>query len=71
MASNTISSTRIIGGSFLLEDRLPNEIFTPEDFTEQHLLIAQTAQEFAAKEKARSAAKIEPKPISKVLKKSA
>jgi ParB family transcriptional regulator, chromosome partitioning protein len=27
--------------------------------------------EFAAKEKARSAAKIEPKPVSKVLKKSA
>src|SRR5271165_6014199 len=43
-------ATRISGGSFLIEDRRPDEIFTPEDFTEQHLLIAQTAEEFANKE---------------------
>jgi butyryl-CoA dehydrogenase len=29
---------------------MPDEVFTPEDFTEQHLLIAQTAEEFANKE---------------------
>src|SRR5579864_7758122 len=49
----TLSAThaiKIAGGSFLIEDRAPDEIFTPEDFTEQHLLIAQTAEEFAIKE---------------------
>ena len=45
-----IPSTKIAGGSFLIEERAPSEIFTPEDFTEQHLLIAQTAEEFANKE---------------------
>jgi alkylation response protein AidB-like acyl-CoA dehydrogenase len=50
MATTEIPSSRIAGGSFLLEDRQPNEIFTPEDFTEQHLLIAQTAEDFAANE---------------------
>jgi len=44
------SASRISGGSFLIEDRTPDEIFTPEDFTEQHQLIAQTAEEFANKE---------------------
>src|ERR1700736_4959746 len=50
MATTAIPSSRIMGGSFLLEDRQPGETFTPEDFTEQHLLIAQTAEEFAANE---------------------
>ncbi|HUY12048.1 MAG TPA: acyl-CoA dehydrogenase family protein [Terriglobia bacterium] len=36
----------IKGGSFLIEARQPAEIFTPEDLTDQHRLIAQTAQEF-------------------------
>ena len=44
------SASKISGGSFLIEDRTPDEIFTPEDFTEQHQLIAQTAEEFANKE---------------------
>jgi alkylation response protein AidB-like acyl-CoA dehydrogenase len=43
-------SSKISGGSFLIEERAPNEVLTPEDFTEQHLLIAQTAEEFANKE---------------------
>jgi alkylation response protein AidB-like acyl-CoA dehydrogenase len=41
---------KVFGGSFLIEERTPDEIFTPEDFTEQHLLIAQTAEEFANNE---------------------
>jgi alkylation response protein AidB-like acyl-CoA dehydrogenase len=41
---------KIPGGSFLIEERTPDELFTPEDLTEQHLLIAQTAEEFAANE---------------------
>jgi alkylation response protein AidB-like acyl-CoA dehydrogenase len=43
-------SLKISGGGFLIEERTPEEVFTPEDFTDQHLLIAQTAEEFANKE---------------------
>src|SRR5579862_605718 len=46
----TMPAARIRGGSFLIEDRGPGDIFTPEDFSEQHQLIAQTAEEFAQKE---------------------
>ncbi|MGH9431828.1 MAG: acyl-CoA dehydrogenase family protein [Terriglobia bacterium] len=38
------------GGSFLIENRVPSEIFTPEDLTDQHRLIAQTAQAFVDRE---------------------
>src|SRR5579872_872936 len=51
---NTVTATAppavISGGSFLIEERTADEVFTPEDFTDQHLLIAQTAEEFANKE---------------------
>ena len=35
----------IKGGAFLIEDRTPEEIFTPEDFTEEQRMIAQTTRE--------------------------
>ncbi len=38
------------GGSFLIEDRTPEEIFTPEDFTEEQDMIGQTADDFMVKE---------------------
>ncbi len=38
------------GGSFLIEERAPSEIFTPEDLTEQHLAIGRAVDEFWAKE---------------------
>ena len=41
---------RIKGGSFLIESRAPEEVFTPEDITDEHRLIAQTAQEFIDQE---------------------
>src|ERR1044071_3483281 len=34
------------GGSFLIEDRVPSEIFTPEDFNEEHRMIAETTRQF-------------------------
>lgn len=37
---------KTIGGSFLIEDRTPDEIYTPEDLTSEHRSIARTAQEF-------------------------
>jgi alkylation response protein AidB-like acyl-CoA dehydrogenase len=36
----------IKGGSFLIEDRSPEEIFTPEDITEEHRMIGETTREF-------------------------
>ena len=36
----------IKGGAFLIEDRTPAEIFTPEDFTEEHRMIAETTRQF-------------------------
>jgi alkylation response protein AidB-like acyl-CoA dehydrogenase len=34
------------GGSFLIEERTPEEIFTPEDFTDEHRMIAETTRQF-------------------------
>src|SRR5581483_8226473 len=51
MGTTTAAPTLAIrGGSFLLETRRPEDVFTPEDFNEQQVLIAQTAEEFAQKE---------------------
>ncbi|HEU4796563.1 MAG TPA: acyl-CoA dehydrogenase family protein [Pyrinomonadaceae bacterium] len=38
------------GGSFLIEERSPEEIFTPEDFTEEHRMIADTTRQFVDNE---------------------
>jgi alkylation response protein AidB-like acyl-CoA dehydrogenase len=38
------------GGAFLTEDRQPDEIFTPEDLTDEHMAIARTADEFCRNE---------------------
>src|SRR5438067_9019583 len=40
----------IVGGSFLIEERTPEEIFTPEDFTDEHRMIAETTREFVDNE---------------------
>jgi alkylation response protein AidB-like acyl-CoA dehydrogenase len=36
----------INGGAFLIEERTTKEIFTPEDFTEEHRMIAETTRQF-------------------------
>jgi len=65
MATTTaVPTTRISGGSFLLETRKTDEVFTPEDFTEQHQLIGQTAEEFAINEILPNVEKIEHKDFS-------
>jgi len=38
------------GGEFLIADALPEEVFAPEDFTNEHRLIANSAEEFAVGE---------------------
>jgi alkylation response protein AidB-like acyl-CoA dehydrogenase len=52
---------RVKGGSFLIEERLPEEVFTPEDFTDEHRQIARTAAEFTANEVMPAAVEIEAK----------
>src|SRR3954468_12209040 len=65
MASTTVvPKTKIAGGSFLLETRSPEDVFTPEDFSEQHRLIGQTAEEFAVNEIVPNIDKIEHKDFS-------
>jgi alkylation response protein AidB-like acyl-CoA dehydrogenase len=34
------------GGAFLIEERTTDEVFTPEDFTEEHRMIAETTRQF-------------------------
>ena len=36
----------IKGGSFLIEERSPEEVYTPEDITEEHRMIGETTREF-------------------------
>jgi butyryl-CoA dehydrogenase len=65
MATTTaVPKARISGGSFLLESRQPEDTFTPEDFSEQHQLIGQTAEEFAVNEILPNVEKIEHKDFS-------
>ncbi len=49
------------GGSFLLEERTPEEIFTPEDFTHEQRQIGETTHTFCAREVVPAAAAIEAK----------
>src|SRR5271166_4771128 len=58
------TKTKILGGGFLLEERQTAEVFTPEDFTEQHQMIGQTAEEFAVNEIVPNMEKIEHKDFS-------
>ena len=50
MATSTLTPTKHQGGSFLLATTTPEEVFTPEDFTDEHRAIARTTEEFFAKE---------------------
>ena len=40
----------IKGGAFLIEERVPAEVFTPEDFSEEHRMIAETTRQFVDNE---------------------
>lgn len=50
MATAIAAYPKTVGGSFLIEDRTPEEIYTPEDLTAEHRSIARTAQEFFARD---------------------
>jgi alkylation response protein AidB-like acyl-CoA dehydrogenase len=58
----TTSLPKIVtGGSFLLEDLAPEDVFTPEDFSDEQQEIARTTAEFAEKSILPRAAEIEAK----------
>jgi alkylation response protein AidB-like acyl-CoA dehydrogenase len=50
MAAVIEGKTLVNGGAFLIEERLPQEIFTPEDFSEEHRMIADTTRQFVDNE---------------------
>jgi alkylation response protein AidB-like acyl-CoA dehydrogenase len=60
-ASPVGSVVAAAGGSFLLEDRTPEEVFTPEDFSPEQRQIAETAARFAKEQILPAAAQIEAK----------
>jgi alkylation response protein AidB-like acyl-CoA dehydrogenase len=64
MATTAVLKPKILGGGFLLEERQTADVFTPEDFTEQHQMIGQTTEEFAVNEILPQAEKIEHKDFS-------
>jgi butyryl-CoA dehydrogenase len=55
------TAKRVKGGSFLTEERQPQDIFKPEDFSEEQRQIAKTAIEFTTNEVVPAAAEIEAK----------
>jgi alkylation response protein AidB-like acyl-CoA dehydrogenase len=62
------------GGSFLIESRTPDEVFTPEDLSEEQRQIAATAERFAREEILPRVASIEakePGAMAAVLRKAA
>ncbi len=61
MATTVTPSQKQIGGVFLIEETDPRQVFTPEDFNDQHRLIEQTADEFAQQEIVPNSARIESK----------
>ena len=74
MTTVAASPLQARGGAFLVEDRMPDEIFTAEDLTEEHLAIARTVDQFWANEvepNLEAIRKYEPAVALRVLRKSA
>jgi butyryl-CoA dehydrogenase len=61
MATVNQTVSRPKGGGFLLEELRPQDVFTPEDFSDEHRQIAKTAAEFTLNEVVPAAAEIEAK----------
>ena len=61
MATAVMPKTKLAGGSFLIEEHQVDQVFTPEDLSEEHRQIAQTTQDFARNEILPNVEKIEHK----------
>src|SRR4029077_11612962 len=48
MTTAAATSSKISGGAFLIEEFSPEEVFTAEDLSQEHLAIARTVDEFWA-----------------------
>ncbi|HEY3926879.1 MAG TPA: acyl-CoA dehydrogenase family protein [Candidatus Koribacter sp.] len=57
----SVSKQRTVGGSFLLEEHKLENVFTPEDFNEDQLMVAKLAEDFANNEIVPAIEKIEHK----------
>jgi len=55
------------GGEFLITDAAPSDVFTPEDFTEEHKMILDTGNEFVKNEVIPNMDKIEQKDHETIL----
>jgi len=55
------NKTKLIGGSFLIEEHTTDQVFTPEDLTDEHKQIVRTTEEFAKNEILPNTEKIEHK----------
>jgi len=55
---------RTYGGEFLIRAATPEEVFTPEDFTEEHRAVARTAEEFYWREVAPQLRSIQEDPLA-------
>ncbi len=58
-AKQVVTALRVKGGSFLTEERHPDDVFTPEDLSDEHRQIAKTAIEFTLNEVMPAADQIE------------
>src|SRR6266403_2804915 len=64
MSTTAPPKPRIPGCGFLLQEANLTDVFAPEDFSEQHRLIAQTADDFCNNEIVPNADKMERKDFS-------
>src|SRR5690606_23330008 len=48
--AETKGKVLVKGGAFLIEDIDADQVFTPEDFTEEHKMIAKTTEEYVKNE---------------------
>src|SRR5260370_35000878 len=55
------NKTKLVGGSFLIEEHTTDQVFTPEDLSEEHQQIVRTTEEFAKNEILPNVEKIEHK----------
>ncbi len=58
------NKTKLVGGSFLIEEHTTDQVFTPEDLTDEHKQIVRTTEEFARNEILPNVEKIEHKDFS-------
>ncbi|MDD5543238.1 MAG: acyl-CoA dehydrogenase family protein [Acidobacteriia bacterium] len=64
MSTATETKVKTIkGGSWLIEDVAPQDVFTPEDFSDEQKLMAQTAEEFMDQEVVPRSKELEEKKI--------